>query len=80
MQREPVTVSRFARSFGYDPDSNTLEVEHKKGSVWQFSPIEYSVYIGLKFANNSVKHGPESFDGHFKKFVWNSGCKRQRIA
>lgn len=79
MQRNPVAVSRLVLSFGYDPDTNTLEVEHRNGEIWQFWPVDYSVYIGLQLASQRAKYGPKSFDNHFKKRVLYSGCNRKKI-
>jgi len=46
MDRESVTSSNIA-SIGYDPESSTLEVEFKNGSVYQYFDVGQSAYEEL---------------------------------
>lgn len=43
MEREPVSSSAIV-SLGYDPSSETLEVEFTGGSVYQYYDVPESVY------------------------------------
>jgi hypothetical protein len=67
MNRERVTSSNIA-SIGYDPVTNTLEVEFKNGTVYQYSDVPASVHSGLMAAsshgsyfNARIKKGPYRF-------------------
>jgi len=53
MEREYVE-SAMISSYGYDPDTSTLEVEFKKnGVVWQYFDVPESVYWEMKSARSS---------------------------
>jgi KTSC domain len=48
MERKPVDSSMLT-SVGYDPSTQTLEMEFKDGAIWQYlkvSELEYSRLIG----------------------------------
>jgi KTSC domain len=62
MNRIPVSSSNLA-SIGYDPVTQTLEVEFLHGGVYQYSDVSPSVYDGLMEAES---HG-SYFDRHVKK-------------
>ena len=49
MERIPVSSSNV-QSVGYDPDSSTLEVELKNGSVYQYAGVPATEYEGLMAA------------------------------
>lgn len=51
MHREPVTSSNV-HSVGYDPDTSTLEVEFKSGSVYQYSGVPQHHYDGMMSADS----------------------------
>jgi hypothetical protein len=53
MIRQPVTSSNI-RAVGYDPASQTLEIEFHSGAVYQYSDVPESVYRGLMQA---ASHG-----------------------
>lgn len=53
MDRTPVSSSNIA-SIGYDEDSQTLEVEFKDGSVYQYSGVPLSEHKGIM---NASSHG-----------------------
>lgn len=46
MKRVPVTSSNVA-SVGYDEATKTLEVEFKKGGIYQYFDVPASVHAGL---------------------------------
>lgn len=61
MRREPVSSSNL-RSVGYDPSSNTLEIEFKSGGVYQYSGMPAHVHDSLlrsgslgKYFANQIK-------------------------
>lgn len=49
MERQPVTSSRIL-SVGYDPATQTLEVEFKNKKVAEYTGVPQSVYDGLMAA------------------------------
>jgi hypothetical protein len=51
MERQPVTSSNLA-AVGYDPDTETLEVEFKNGSVYTYSAVPADVYNELMEADS----------------------------
>jgi len=51
MQRQAVSSSNL-RSVGYDLSSQTLEIEFKDGSVYQYFGVPQSVYSGLMSASS----------------------------
>lgn len=62
MDRQPVSSSNLA-SVGYDPDSETLEVEFKNGLVYQYLNVPQIVVDQLleagsigSFFNSQVKY------------------------
>lgn len=53
MERIPVVSSNIA-SIGYDPDSRTLEVEFRNGTLYQYYDVPPAEYTGLM---NAASHG-----------------------
>ena len=51
MEREPVQSSNLW-SVGYDPDSQTLEIEFKGGHVYQYFGVPESLYFDLMNAGS----------------------------
>ena len=51
MNRTPVSSSNVA-SVGYDPNSMTLEVEFKDGSIYQYFDVPETVYQELMRASS----------------------------
>ncbi|MBC6436158.1 KTSC domain-containing protein [Nostoc sp. HG1] len=62
MNRMPVSSSNLA-SVGYDPNTQTLEIEFLHGGIYQYSGVPSSVHSGLMAASS---HG-SYFDQHVKK-------------
>lgn len=44
--RTPVSSSNLV-AVGYDPDTETLEVEFKTGTIYRYSGVEKSVWLDL---------------------------------
>jgi len=51
MQRTPVSSSNL-RSVGYDPATQTLEIEFMNGHIYQYSGVLKSVYDALLAAES----------------------------
>lgn len=51
MERTPVTSSNI-RAIGYDPDSQTLEVEFNHGAVYQYSGVPQGEHEGMMNADS----------------------------
>jgi hypothetical protein len=66
MDRIPVSSSNLA-SVGYDPATQTLEVEFLNGGIYNYSGVPSSVYSGLMSATS---HGTY-FDRNIKKAGYN---------
>jgi len=70
VNRTPVTSSNL-RSVGYDPATQTLEIEFLKSGVYQYAGVPRSVYEGLMEANS---HG-----SYFDQFVKKAGYSYRRV-
>jgi len=55
MQRIPVTSSDLS-SVGYDPISQTLEIQFNSGGIYQYSDVPANVYEGLMSASSHGKY------------------------
>lgn len=62
MERSPVSSSNLV-SIGYEPDSETLEVEFKTSGIYQYFNVPLFMYERLmladsigKFFNAEIKH------------------------
>jgi hypothetical protein len=62
MDRTPVTSSDLS-SVGYDEESSTLEIEFKKGAIYQYSGVpedEYQNLMGAssvgRYFNSNIKN------------------------
>ena len=61
MQRQQVSSSDIA-SIGYDPVTQTLEIEFHSGGIYQYSNVLESIYSGLVSAGSHGKY----FHQHIK--------------
>ena len=52
MNRIPVSSSNIA-AIGYDPDTQTLEVEFNNGSIYQYFDVPQSVHEALMSAESA---------------------------
>ena len=55
MERVPVTSSNLC-SVGYDPDSQTLEIEFNHGGVYQYANVPEGEYEGLLNSDSKGKY------------------------
>ncbi len=62
MNREYVDSSNI-ESVGYDESTQTLEIEFKRGDVYEYSGVPENVFIELK--------GASSVGGYFNKNIRN---------
>ncbi len=70
MIRQPVASSNL-RSIGYEPASQTLEIEFVAGRVYQYAGVPEHVFRGLMSANS---HG-----AYFDSFIRDAGFAFLRI-
>jgi hypothetical protein len=64
MERSPVSSSNI-ESVGYDADSSTLEVEFKKGGVYQYYDVPGHVYEDFISAESLGSYLHHSIKGVF---------------
>ncbi len=70
MDRTSVSSSNLA-SVGYEPTTQTLEVEFLNGSIYQYSGVPPSVYSGLMSASS---HG-----SYLDQYVKKAGYSYQKV-
>ena len=61
MERHHVSSSDLS-SVGFDPSTNTLEIEFLSGSIYQYHNVPENIYDGLM---NAGSHG-QYFHNHIK--------------
>lgn len=64
MRREPVTSSNLV-SVGYDPETQTLEIEFKEGRVYQYYKVPVEIYQGLMAAGSKGSYFYSHIRGRF---------------
>lgn len=64
MERTTV-ISTNIRTIGYDPDSQTLEVEFNYGSVYQYAGVPQGEYEGMMNADSKGKYLNANIKGHY---------------
>lgn len=64
MEREYVESSMIT-SFGFDPNVSTLEIEFKRGVVWQYFDVPESVYYEMKAASSCGKFFHANIKGQY---------------
>jgi uncharacterized protein len=65
MNRMPVDSSNIA-SIGYDPISQTLEVEFMKGNIYQYFDVPSQVYEGFITADSKGKYLASQIKGNYR--------------
>jgi hypothetical protein len=70
MKRSPIQSSNL-KSIGYDPASQTLEIEFSSGHVYQ--------YAGVSAKHHSDLVASDSPGSHFAKHIRNGGFKAKKI-
>jgi hypothetical protein len=66
MERKKVNSSQI-RSVGYDPGSQTLEVELTDGSIWQYSKVPTEVHRRLMAAPSMVSFYRDSIEDDYSR-------------
>jgi lysyl-tRNA synthetase, class II len=64
MNRTPCTSSQI-KSHGYDPATQTLEVEFKTGAVYQYDGVPQEVADGFGSCESVGKHFGQAVRGKF---------------
>lgn len=64
MLREPVNSSNL-QSVGYDSNSETLEIEFKNGSIYQYPGVPVAIYQGLMAASSHGKYFAQYIRKHY---------------
>lgn len=65
MNRQSVTSSNIA-SIGYEPDSETLEIEFLNGGVYQYFDVPQHVYDELMNASSHGQYLAQNIKGAFR--------------
>lgn len=65
MERSPVSSSNV-ESVGYDEDSETLEVEFKNGTLYQYFDVPQSAFNGLVNAHSVGGYLAENIKGVYR--------------
>ncbi|AHG43241.1 MULTISPECIES: KTSC domain-containing protein [Pseudomonas] len=65
MERSPVSSSNV-ESVGYDEDSETLEVEFKNGTLYQYFDVPQSAFNGLVNADSVGGYLAENIKGVYR--------------
>lgn len=66
MERKKVSSS-LIRSIGYEASSQTLEVEHTDGSVWQYSRVPGEVHRRLVAAPSIVSYYRDNVEDEYSR-------------
>ncbi|HOE31198.1 MAG TPA: KTSC domain-containing protein [Planctomycetota bacterium] len=64
MNRSPVRSSNI-RSMGYDPASQTLEVEFHSGGVYQYFGVPETIYQGFMRAASKGSYFHDHINGRY---------------
>ena len=67
MQRKPIQSSQI-RSIGYDPATETLEVEFKGGEVWQYYHFPEHMWLEFEAAPSQGKYFNQQIRDRFTPF------------
>lgn len=70
MERQRVISSNLA-SVGYDPDSETLEIEFLNGGLYQYFNVPERIYDGLMAASS---HGT-----YFAQYIKKGGYRYRKL-
>jgi hypothetical protein len=65
MQREPVNSSNVVE-VGYDPDSSTMEVLFRNGSLYQYFDIPQHEYDALRNAGSFGAYMNQNIKGRYR--------------
>jgi uncharacterized protein len=65
MNRISVSSSNIS-SIGYDKETQTLEVEFLKGSIYQYFDVPQAVYEGFAIADSKGKYLATQIKGNYR--------------
>lgn len=65
MQRRPVSSSNL-KSVGYDPVTQTLEIEFQSGAVYEYYNVPVSVYEGLMQASSHGQYFHQNIRNRYR--------------
>ena len=65
MNREPVSSSNV-ESVGYDEDSQTLEIEFKNGTLYQYFDVPQNIFNSLVGADSVGVYLAENIKGSYR--------------
>ena len=65
MQRTTIASSNIA-SIGYDPDTQTLEIEFMNGSIYQYFDVPQHEYDALMGAGSHGEYFHSSIKGYYR--------------
>ena len=65
--KAPMATEIESRSIGYEPGSQTLEVEHTDGSVWQYSRVPSEVHRRLMAAPSIVSYYRDNIEEEYSR-------------
>ncbi|MDE1168501.1 MAG: KTSC domain-containing protein [Pseudomonas sp.] len=65
MERSPVSSSNV-ESVGYEEDSETLEIEFKNGTLYQYFDVPQSVFDGLRSADSVGGYLAQNIKGVYR--------------
>lgn len=65
MNRIPVSSSNVS-SVGYDPETQTLEIEFNNGSIYQYFNVPQTVHEALMGASSVGKFLNAQIKGHYR--------------
>jgi len=66
MERKKVSSSQI-RSVGYEPGSQTLEVEMSDGTIWQYSKVPSEVYRRLLAAPTIASYYRDNIEEEYSR-------------
>jgi len=66
MERKKLSSSQV-RSVGYEPNSQTLEVELSDGSIWQYTQVPSEVHRRLMAAPSAVSYYRDSIEEEYSR-------------
>ena len=70
MEREHVSSSNL-KSIGYDPETQTLEIEFLNGGLYQYINVPERIYNGLMAAS--------SYGSYFDQFIKKGGYRYRKL-
>jgi KTSC domain len=76
--RQSVRSSALA-SVGYSKRLHILEIEFRKGAVYRYLDVPYSVYRNLMSAGSKARYYDRNIRGHYRSLHVHPGTKDRRV-